>query len=70
MSSTELERMAADERKAYYKRWREANKHRTAEHRRRFFEKKALEKLERQKEAAKRAGGEDIGRASHQIIDL
>ena len=53
MNSLELERLATDERKAYFKAWREANKDKTAEHRRRFWEKRALAKLNAQKEAAK-----------------
>ena len=58
MNCTELERIAAEERKAYFKAWRDINKHRTAEHRRRFWEKKALARLnaqadETKKEAAK-----------------
>jgi hypothetical protein len=45
VNKAELERMVAEERKAYFKAWRAANKEKTAEHRRRYWEKKALEKL-------------------------
>jgi hypothetical protein len=45
MRKEDLERAAAEERKAYYKAWREANKEKTAEHRRHYWEKKALERL-------------------------
>ena len=51
MNSAELERIVAEERKAYFKAWREANKDKTAEHRRRFWEKRALAKLNAKKEA-------------------
>lgn len=46
MDKTKLEQLAAEERKAYFRAWRAANKEKTAEHRRRFWEKKALERLE------------------------
>ena len=45
MENTELERIAAEERKAYFRAWRAANKDKTAEARRRYWEKKALAKL-------------------------
>jgi|GEM_PF-3039619 len=45
MEKTELERIALEERKAYFKAWRAANKRKTAEHRRRYWEKRALAKL-------------------------
>ena len=50
MSNAELERVAAEERKAYFKAWRAANKEKTAEHRRRFWEKKATERLKLESE--------------------
>ncbi|MDR0616628.1 MAG: hypothetical protein LBG29_07465 [Synergistaceae bacterium] len=40
-----IEELAAEERKEYFKAWRAANKEKTAEHRRRYWEKKALERL-------------------------
>ena len=45
MDKSELERLAAEERKAYFKAWRAANRDKVAEHRRRYWEKKALERL-------------------------
>jgi len=48
MSAVELERITAEERKSYFKAWREANKERTAEHRRRYWERRALERLRRE----------------------
>ena len=45
MDKTELERLAAEERKAYFKAWRAANKEKTAQHRRTYWEKRALAKL-------------------------
>ena len=45
MEKTELQRIAAEERRAYFKAWRLANKEKTAEHRRRYWEKKAMERL-------------------------
>ena len=45
MNKAELERVAAEERKAYFKAWRAANKEKTAEHRRKYWEKKAEERL-------------------------
>jgi hypothetical protein len=45
MSKEELECAAIEERKAYFKAWRAANKDKTAEHRRHYWEKKALERL-------------------------
>jgi hypothetical protein len=44
MSKT-VEELAAEERKEYFKAWRAANKERTAEHRRRYWEKRALARL-------------------------
>jgi hypothetical protein len=41
----ELERIAAEERKEYFKAWRAANKQKTALHRRNYWEKRALAKL-------------------------
>ena len=51
MTNAEVERVAAEERKAYFKAWRAANKEKTAEHRRRYWEKKALERLNAEREA-------------------
>ena len=48
VTKTELERAATEERKAYFKAWRAANKEKTAEHRRRYWEKKAIERHERE----------------------
>jgi hypothetical protein len=45
MKTEDIERLAAEERKAYFKAWRAANKEKTAEHRRHYWEKKALERL-------------------------
>jgi len=45
MEKTELERLANEERKAYFKAWRAVNRDKTAEHRRRYWEKKAMECL-------------------------
>jgi hypothetical protein len=45
VDKAELERKAAEERKAYFKAWRASNKEKTAEHRRRYWEKKAMEQL-------------------------
>ena len=45
MDNAKLKRAAAEERKAYFKAWRAANKEKTAEHRRRYWEKRALERL-------------------------
>lgn len=45
MLKSELQHKAAEERRAYFRAWRAANKEKTAEHRRRYWEKKALSKL-------------------------
>ena len=45
MDKTELERLAMEERKAYFKAWRAANKEKTAQHRRTYWEKRALANL-------------------------
>ena len=45
MDNAELDRIAAEERRAYFKAWRAANKDKTAAARRRYWEKKALAKL-------------------------
>jgi hypothetical protein len=39
-----IEELATAERRAYYKDWRAKNKERTAEHRRRYWEKRALKR--------------------------
>ena len=44
MDQAELERIAAEERRAYHRAWRAANRDKTAEHRRHYWEKKALER--------------------------
>jgi len=46
MEKSELERRAAEERRAYFRAWRAVNKDKTAEHRRRYWEKKALDRAE------------------------
>jgi hypothetical protein len=46
--NTNIDELVTAERKAYYKAWREANKNRTAEHRRRYWEKRALKRLTEQ----------------------
>jgi len=45
MKEFTVEELAAKERKEYFRAWRAANKEKTAEHRRRFWENKALAKL-------------------------
>jgi hypothetical protein len=55
MEKTEIERIAAEERKAYFKAWRAANKDKTAKHRRRYWEKRAIKRLN----ASNRNGGDD-----------
>jgi hypothetical protein len=45
MDKAELERVAAEERKAYFKQWRAANKDKTAQHRRNYWLKKAEARL-------------------------
>jgi len=47
MTKADLERIATEERKAYFRAWRAKpeNKKRTAEHRRRYWQKKAMERL-------------------------
>ncbi|GHV32722.1 hypothetical protein FACS18949_04550 [Clostridia bacterium] len=55
MNNLTVEQLAAEERKAYFKAWRAANKEKAAEHRRRYWEKKALEKLN----AAQEVKGDD-----------
>jgi len=55
MDKQELDRAAEMERKQYYKAWRANNRDKTAEHRRRYWEKRALAKLEA---AAGQAGGD------------
>jgi hypothetical protein len=42
--NTCIEELAAAERKAYFKEWRAKNKDKTAEHRRRYWEKRALKR--------------------------
>ena len=54
MNSLELERIVAEERRAYFKAWRDANKDKTAKHRRRFWEKKALARLNEQADDIKK----------------
>ena len=45
MFNAELERLAIEERKAYFKAWRASNKDKTAEHRRRYWERKAIKRI-------------------------
>ena len=45
MSNYELEQAAIEERRAYFRAWRAANKDKTAQHRRRYWERKAARKL-------------------------
>jgi hypothetical protein len=45
MERAELERLADETRKEYFREWRAKNKDKQAEHRRHYWEKKALEKL-------------------------
>jgi hypothetical protein len=40
-----VEELAAQERKEYFKAWRAANKEKTAQHRRNYWEKRALAKM-------------------------
>ena len=44
MSNEELEKMAKDERNAYFREYRKKNKKRIAEHQKRYWQKKAEEK--------------------------
>ncbi len=46
MEGLNIEELAALERKEYFRKWRAANKEKTAQHRRNFWEKKARAKLE------------------------
>jgi hypothetical protein len=41
-----VEELAAIERKEYFRAWRAANKEKTAQHRRNYWEKRALAKIE------------------------
>ena len=58
MNKAELERLVTEERKAYFKSWRAANKEKTAEHRRRYWEKKAMERLNALRSEEKTYGAE------------
>jgi len=42
MDKTEMERIATEERKAYFKAWRAANKDKTEQHRLNFWLKRAM----------------------------
>ena len=43
-ANASIDELAAAERKAYFKAWRAANKEKTTEHRRRYWEKRALKR--------------------------
>lgn len=58
MRLADVEELAKMERRAYFKAWRAANKEKTAKHRLRYWEKKAMEKLEK--------GGADNETAPHE----
>ena len=45
MDEINIEELATQERKEYFKAWRAANKEKTAKHRRNYWEKRALAKL-------------------------
>ena len=45
MKTNNLEDLAAQERKEYFRAWRAANKDKTARHRQKYWEKRALAKL-------------------------
>ena len=45
MNKTDLECLAIAERRAYFRAWRAANRDKTSEHRRKYWEKKAMERL-------------------------
>jgi len=45
MDKSILQELAAIERKSYFKAWRAANKDKTAQHRKTYWEKKVLAKL-------------------------
>jgi len=46
VDQTELDLKVAEARKAYFKAWRAKNKDKTADHRRRYWERKALREEE------------------------
>jgi hypothetical protein len=45
MNNPNIEELAAQERKEYFRAWRAANKEKTAKHRRTYWEKRAKQKL-------------------------
>jgi hypothetical protein len=62
MDKIELERLAAAERRAYHKAWRAKNKDKEAETRRRYWERKALAKLN----AGQEGGGINVADTAEQ----
>ena len=58
VDKSELMNIAAEERKIYFREWRAANKEKTAEHRRRYWEKKALERINAMRSEEKTDGAE------------
>ena len=46
MKNFTVEELAAQERKEYFRAWRAANKQKTAQHRKNYWEKRALAKME------------------------
>ena len=52
MDEVTLRNQVKQEQKEYIRAWRAANKHKTAEYNRRYWERKALAKLNSKKEAA------------------
>ena len=45
MENLKIKELAAQERKEYFRAWREKNKEKTAQHRNNYWEKRALAKL-------------------------
>ena len=68
MKNINLEELIAQERREYFRTWRAANKEKTAKHRRRYWEKKALEKLQEGVEDNVIAEDENAGR-SHETVE-
>ena len=64
MRELNVEELAAQERKEYFRAWRAANKEKTAAHRRAYWEKRALAKLdaEHNKEVRDNAINSDANR--------
>ena len=57
MSDLKLDELAAQERKEYFRAWREKNKDKTAQHRRNYWEKRALAKLNAEHKQGARTDG-------------